>query len=68
MVKTILVSTDDNLRTAVDTSLCACGSLLDAHLRHSGLDGLCHSAELLDFLYVLPCLVCELVCQALHIV
>ena len=68
MVETILVSTYDGLYTRVDTGLCTGCSLLDTHLGHSGLDGLGHTAELLDFLDMLPCLVNEFVGEGLNIV
>ena len=68
MVKTVLVGTHDGLRAAVYAGLRTCCSLLDTHLGHAGLDSLSHSAELLDFLYVLPSLVRKLVGEALNIV
>ena len=66
--QTILVSTHDGLYTRVDTSLGTGCCLLDTHLGQTGLDGLGHTAELLNLLDVLPCLVHQFVGQGLHIV
>ena len=68
VVKAILVHTHDGLHSRVDACLCAGCSLLDAHLGQAGLDGLCHTAQLLDLLYVLPSLVVQLLCELLYIV
>ncbi len=68
VLQTVLVGTYDGLNARVDAGLCACGSLFDAHLGQTGLDGLCHTAQLLDFLDVLPSLVVEFLGELLHIV
>ena len=56
MVKTILVGTHDSLLTTVYTSLSTSSSLLDTHLRHTGLNSLSHATEFFDFLNESPCL------------
>ena len=68
MLKAILVGTHDSLHARVDTGLSACSSLLDTHLGHTCLDSLGHTAKLLDFLDMLPCLVNEFVGEGLNIV
>ena len=68
MVKAILVDTYDGLYSRVYACLCTCGSLLDAHLGQSCLDGLCHTTQFLYLLDVLPSLVVEFLCEFLHIV
>ena len=52
VVECILVDAHDCLTTAVDACLGACCSLLDAHFGHTGLDGLGHAAQFLNFLDV----------------
>ena len=68
VVETILVHADNGLYAAVDASLSTGRSLLDTHLWQTCLDGLCHTAQLLDFLDVLPSLVIQLVGELLNIV
>ena len=68
MLKAILIGTHDGLNTRVDTSLRAGCSLLDTHLWQTGLDGLSHTAQLLNLLNMLPSLVNQFVGQSLHIV
>ena len=68
MLQTVFVGTDDGLYAGVDTSLRAGGCLLDTHLGQTGLDGLGHTAELLNLLDVLPSLVHEFVGQGLYVV
>ena len=50
IVGAVLVDADDDLLAAVDAGLAAGGRLLDAQLRHAGVDGLGHAAERLDLL------------------
>ena len=68
LVQAVLVDADDLLDARVDARLLAGRRLLDAHLRNTGLDRLGHTAQLLDLLNVLPCLLCDLLGEALHIV
>ena len=68
MLQTILVSTHDSLNTRVDTSLSTSGGLLDTHLRHTCLDSLSHTTQLLDLLDMLPSLVNKLVGEGLYVV
>src|SRR5262249_25360584 len=44
----VLVDADDDLLAAIDARLTLGRRLLDAQLRHAGLDGLGHAAERLD--------------------
>ena len=60
VLEAVLVHADDGLNAAVDASLSAGSSLLDTHLGQTGLDGLGHTAQLLDLLDVLPSLEVEL--------
>ena len=68
VVESVLVDTDDGLATGVDTRLCARSGSLDTELGQSGFDSLGHAAELFDLLDVLPCAVCDLVGERLHVV
>lgn len=68
MLKTILVCADNGLCAAVDTGLSAGCSLFNTHLRHTGFNSLSHTAKLLDFLNMLPCLMSKLICKALNII
>jgi hypothetical protein len=45
LLEAVLVDADDRLLAGIDLGLAAGGGLLDAHLRHAGLDGLGHAAE-----------------------
>ena len=49
-------------------SMLARGCLLDTHLRNAGFDGFGHTSQFLDFLNQVPCLVYDLVGEALHVV
>ena len=66
--ETVFVHAHDGLFARVDTSLRACGSLLDTQLGQTGFDSLGHTAQFLDFLDMLPRFVCEFVGQSLYIV
>ena len=68
VLQTELVDTDDLLDAGIDAGLLAGSCFLDAEFRNTGLDGLCHTAELLDFLDVLPGSVNQIVGEALYIV
>ena len=68
MLKAVFVRSDDGLYARVDTCLSAGCCLFDTHLWKSSLDSFSHTAELLDFLNVLPRLVHEFVGQCLHVV
>ena len=68
LLQTELVQADDLLLARVDAGLRTCRSLLDTHLGNTRLDSLGHTAQLLDLLNVLPCLVCDLVGERLYIV
>ena len=68
VVKTVFVDTYDCLTARVDTCLRACRCFLDAQLRQTCFDSLCHTAEFLDFLDVLPCAVCDFVGKGFYIV
>ena len=66
--KTILIYTDNGLRSAVDTCLCTGSRFFDTHFRNTGLDSLCHTSQLLDFLNMLPSTVSQFIGQRFHII
>ena len=68
LLQTVFVDADDLLLAGVDAGLLAGRSLLDAHLRNAGLDGLGHTAQLLDLLDALPGFMGDLVGQRLDVV
>ena len=68
VVKTVFVDTHNGLTTRVDAGLGTGRSLFDTELRKTCLDSLSHTAELLDFLDVCPCAVCDFVGEGFHIV
>ena len=68
VVETVLVDADDGLASRVDACLGTGGCLLDTHLGQTGLDGLGHAAQFLDFLDVLPGAVGNLVGEGLDVV
>mmetsp|Transcript_567 Transcript_567/g.717 ORF Transcript_567/g.717 Transcript_567/m.717 type:complete len:202 (-) Transcript_567:728-1333(-) len=55
-IQPVLVDTDDHLSTRIDLSLATCGSLLNAHLRHTRDDSLGHATKILNFINNLLCL------------
>ena len=60
LIETVLVDADEGLTTGVDTGLGTGSGLLDTHLRDALLDGLGHTAGLLDLLDVGPGLASQL--------
>ena len=64
----VLVDADDDLLATVDAGLAPGGGLLDAELRHAGLDRLGHPAERLDLLDDRPRLLGEVGGEALDVV
>ena len=52
--ESVLVHPDDGLLAAVDAGLATRRGLLDAQLRHPGLDGLGHATKSLDLVDQLP--------------
>ncbi len=68
VVEAIFVDAHDGLASGVDAGLGAGRGFLDAELGKTGLDGLGHAAELLDFLYMCPCAAGNLVGEGLNIV
>ena len=68
LLEAILVDTDDDLLTRVDTSLRTSCSFFDTHLRQTRFDSLSHTTHTFDFLDVLPCLVHEFVRKAFDVV